>query len=290
MGRVTDEAALDRPHPPAVLRRGDAAACSPSRWSRRCSRGPGSSARASTSRRRSSRRPATATATWWPSASRRRSTPTSAGTPPRSSGRRTRRRSRPSRSPSACSRAGRKPTWSTARSTARRRTGSSRVADALVLVVGLWWVRVGRRRPAVRLRALGPLEPAAADEAGSLERVPDEDIYEAVGTLLVRRRRRGRARPRRTPRGRRPRRPPQPRRGRLARPRPRRRHRLSPLGSWCVVTDGVPGSSGNSVTCDASGLGSGVGTGPWASQVALVHRRDDEEVERVRRPGMRRRA
>ncbi len=54
----------------------------------------------------------------------------------------------------------------------------------LVLVVGLWWVRVGRRRPAVRMRALGPLEPAGADDAGSLERVPDEDIYEAVGTLL----------------------------------------------------------------------------------------------------------
>jgi len=58
------------------------------------------------------------------------------------------------------------------------------VADALVLLVGLWWVRVGRRRPPVRLRALGPLEPAAADEAGSLERVPDEDIYEAVGNLV----------------------------------------------------------------------------------------------------------
>jgi hypothetical protein len=58
------------------------------------------------------------------------------------------------------------------------------VADVLVLVIGLWWVKVGRRRPPVRLRALGPLERAAADEAGSLERVPDEDIYEAVGHLL----------------------------------------------------------------------------------------------------------
>jgi hypothetical protein len=58
------------------------------------------------------------------------------------------------------------------------------VALAIVLIVGLWWVRVGRRRPPVRMRALGPLEPAADEDAGSLERVPDEDIYEAVGTLL----------------------------------------------------------------------------------------------------------
>ena len=55
---------------------------------------------------------------------------------------------------------------------------------AVVLVVGLWWVRVGRRRPAVRLRALGPLEPADADEAGSLGRVSDQDIYEVIGTLV----------------------------------------------------------------------------------------------------------
>ncbi len=58
------------------------------------------------------------------------------------------------------------------------------VADAIVLLVGLWWVRVGRRRPPVRMRALGPLEPAADEDTGSLERVPNEDIYEAVGTLL----------------------------------------------------------------------------------------------------------
>jgi len=58
------------------------------------------------------------------------------------------------------------------------------VSLAIVLLVGLWWVRVGRRRPPVRLRALGPLESAAADATGFLERSPDGDVYEAVGTLL----------------------------------------------------------------------------------------------------------
>jgi hypothetical protein len=58
------------------------------------------------------------------------------------------------------------------------------VADALVLLVGLWWVRVGRRRPTVRMRADGPLQAAAADEPPGLARRPDTDAYEAVGTLL----------------------------------------------------------------------------------------------------------
>jgi hypothetical protein len=57
------------------------------------------------------------------------------------------------------------------------------VADAIVLVVGLWWVRHGRRRPTVRIRANSPLEPADPDGAGSLARQPD-DAYEAVGTVL----------------------------------------------------------------------------------------------------------
>ena len=57
------------------------------------------------------------------------------------------------------------------------------VADTLVLVVGLWWVRHGRRRPTVRIRANSPLEPADPDEHGSLARQPD-DAYEAVGTVL----------------------------------------------------------------------------------------------------------
>ena len=57
------------------------------------------------------------------------------------------------------------------------------VADALVLGVGLWWVRAGRRRPTVRIRANSPLEPADPDEPGSIARQPD-DAYEAVGTVL----------------------------------------------------------------------------------------------------------
>ena len=68
-----------------------------------------------------------------------RSTPTSAGTPPRSSGRRTSRRPRPRRSRSACSRAGRKPTWWKARSTARPRTGSSAWP-----ICWCWWSACGR--------------------------------------------------------------------------------------------------------------------------------------------------
>ena len=57
------------------------------------------------------------------------------------------------------------------------------VADTIVLVVGLWWVKVGRRRPTVRLRANGPLEPADPDEVGSLARQPD-DAFEVVGIVL----------------------------------------------------------------------------------------------------------
>ena len=57
------------------------------------------------------------------------------------------------------------------------------VADALVLGVGLWWVRHGRRRPTVLIRANSPLEPADPDVPGSLARQPD-DAYEAVGTVL----------------------------------------------------------------------------------------------------------
>jgi hypothetical protein len=58
------------------------------------------------------------------------------------------------------------------------------VADALVLAVGLWWVKVGRRRPAVRMQAVGPLEPAGDDETGSLGRAPGEDVYEVVGHVV----------------------------------------------------------------------------------------------------------
>jgi hypothetical protein len=54
----------------------------------------------------------------------------------------------------------------------------------LVLFIGLWWARTGRRRPTVRMRASGPIEPADAAEAGTLGREPGQDVYEAVGTVL----------------------------------------------------------------------------------------------------------
>lgn len=52
-----------------------------------------------------------------------------------------------------------------------------------VLVVGVWWARTGRRRPTVRIRATGPLEPAEAADVGFLDRAPGADVYEAVGTV-----------------------------------------------------------------------------------------------------------
>jgi hypothetical protein len=58
------------------------------------------------------------------------------------------------------------------------------VADALVLLVGLWWVRTGRRRPTVRMLAQRPLEPADREETGTLARSLGEEVYEAVGTVL----------------------------------------------------------------------------------------------------------
>ncbi len=58
------------------------------------------------------------------------------------------------------------------------------VGIVLVLAVGLWWARTGRRRPTVRIRATGPLEPADPDEAGTLGRLAGEDVYEAVGTVV----------------------------------------------------------------------------------------------------------
>ncbi|MET0523645.1 MAG: hypothetical protein ABWZ91_02520 [Nocardioides sp.] len=54
----------------------------------------------------------------------------------------------------------------------------------LVLLIGLWWARTGRRRPTVRMRASAPLEPADAADGGALGREPGEDVYEAVGTVL----------------------------------------------------------------------------------------------------------
>jgi hypothetical protein len=54
------------------------------------------------------------------------------------------------------------------------------VADAIVLIVGLWWVKVGRRRPTVRMLAEDDPEPAELDEAGTLTRI-EGGRYELVG-------------------------------------------------------------------------------------------------------------
>jgi hypothetical protein len=58
------------------------------------------------------------------------------------------------------------------------------VGILLVLAVGLWWARTGRRRPTVRIRAAGPVEPADAADVGTLERDAGADVYEAVGTVV----------------------------------------------------------------------------------------------------------
>ena len=57
------------------------------------------------------------------------------------------------------------------------------VGDAMVLIVGLWWVRVGRRRPTVRMLAEDDPEPAELEGgAGTLTRI-DGDKYEVVGQV-----------------------------------------------------------------------------------------------------------
>jgi hypothetical protein len=57
------------------------------------------------------------------------------------------------------------------------------VTIVVVLAVGLVWVRFGRRRPPVRLRALEPLQAAGPDEVGTLGRTTG-DVFEAVGRVL----------------------------------------------------------------------------------------------------------
>ena len=56
-------------------------------------------------------------------------------------------------------------------------------ADLLVLVVGLWWVKVGRRRPPVRLAADADLEPAEHAGPGTLTST-GADLYELVGPVV----------------------------------------------------------------------------------------------------------
>lgn len=56
------------------------------------------------------------------------------------------------------------------------------VGDLIVLVVGLWWVKVGRRRPSLRLLAMRDLEAVGDDEPTGL--VKDTgDVYVAVGAV-----------------------------------------------------------------------------------------------------------
>jgi hypothetical protein len=56
------------------------------------------------------------------------------------------------------------------------------VGDAVVLLVGLWWVRVGRRRPTVRMRAADGLEEAGPPAEPGLSRT-GTDLYVAVGKV-----------------------------------------------------------------------------------------------------------
>ena len=57
------------------------------------------------------------------------------------------------------------------------------VADALVLLVGLWWVRVGRRRPNLKMLAMRDVEAPAEDEDAGL--TPETgDMYVVVGEVI----------------------------------------------------------------------------------------------------------
>ena len=56
------------------------------------------------------------------------------------------------------------------------------VGDAVVLLVGLWWVKVGRRRPPLRLLAMRDLEAAPDQEPTGLVKDSGE-VYVAVGPV-----------------------------------------------------------------------------------------------------------
>ena len=58
------------------------------------------------------------------------------------------------------------------------------VADLIVLVIGLWWVRVGRRRPNLKLLAMRDVEAAAEDDEAGL--TPETgDMYVVVGAVTA---------------------------------------------------------------------------------------------------------
>jgi hypothetical protein len=58
------------------------------------------------------------------------------------------------------------------------------VGDLVVLVVGLWWVKVGRRRPSLRMRAMRDLEAAGAEEPTGLT-TDNGEVYVAVGAVTA---------------------------------------------------------------------------------------------------------
>ncbi len=58
------------------------------------------------------------------------------------------------------------------------------VGDAIVLVVGLWWVKVGRRRPNLKLLAMRDVEASAEDDEAGL--TPETgDMYAVVGLVTA---------------------------------------------------------------------------------------------------------
>ena len=58
------------------------------------------------------------------------------------------------------------------------------VADATVLGVGLWWVKVGRRRPNLRMLAMRDVEAAGEDDEAGL--TPETgDLYVVVGRVTA---------------------------------------------------------------------------------------------------------
>jgi hypothetical protein len=57
------------------------------------------------------------------------------------------------------------------------------VADLVVLVVGLWWVKAGRRRPTLKMLAMRDVEAAAEDDEAGLTRETG-DMYVVIGEVI----------------------------------------------------------------------------------------------------------
>jgi len=58
------------------------------------------------------------------------------------------------------------------------------VGDAILLVVGVWWARAGRRRPTLKMLAMRDVEPADEDDEAGL--TPETgDMYVVVGPLTA---------------------------------------------------------------------------------------------------------